>query len=57
MTPYMKAAYAAVSTLIASLILVVPDGLTLVEGLSVAASVVAVTGGVYGLRNEPVPDD
>ena len=51
MSIYAKAIYAAVSTAIASLIIVVDGGITTREWLEVAAAVVAVTGGVYGIPN------
>lgn len=51
--PYTKAIFAALSTLIASLLLVVDGGVTLREALGVAAAVLATTGGVYGLKNTP----
>ncbi len=57
MSPFAKAIYAAVSTLITSLLLVVSEGITLQEGLGVAGAIVAVTGGVFGLRNESAPID
>lgn len=55
MNRYRKAIFAAVSTLLSSLILVLPDGVTPTEGLGVALAVVGVVGGVYGLSNEPAP--
>ena len=55
--PYVKSIYAALSTLLASLLLVVDGGVTLEEGLGVAAAVLVTTGGVFGLRNEPLPAD
>lgn len=56
-SPYAKAIYAFVSTFISSLLLVVDDGISTNEWLMVAGAVVAVTGGVFGLRNEPLPLD
>jgi len=56
-SPYAKAIYAAVSTLLTGLAVAATDGLTLVEGIGVTASVVIVVGGVFGLTNEPLPAD
>lgn len=56
-SPYMKAIFAAVSTALTVLAVAAVDGLTLVESIGVTASVVIVTGGVFGLRNEPLPAD
>jgi len=53
----MKAIFAAVSTALTVLAVAAVDGLTLVESIGVTASVVIVTGGVFGLRNEPLPAD
>lgn len=52
-TQYTKAIYAAISTLLTGLAVAAVDGLTLVETTGVAASVVIVVGGVYGLTNAP----
>jgi len=54
--PYIKAIFAALSTLLGGLSVAALDGLTLVECLGVAATVVTVTGGVFGLTNAPLPD-
>ncbi len=56
-SPYAKAIYAAASSLIASLLLVIDGGITFEEWLGVAAAVLAVTVGVFGLRNDPIPHD
>lgn len=52
---YLKAIWAALSSLIASLGLVASDGITLTEGLGVAGAVVAITGGVFGFTNDEAP--
>ena len=57
MSHFTKAIFAALSTLLGGLSVAALDGLTLVEGLGVAATVVTVVGGVFGLRNEPLPAD
>ncbi len=54
---FVKAIYAFLSSLVASLGLVAEGGITLVEALGVAGAVIAITGGVLGLTNEPLPID
>ena len=52
-SPYAKAIWAAVSSLLTGMAVAAVDGLTLVETLGVLASVVIVVGGVFGFTNTP----
>lgn len=55
MSPYAKAIFAFLSSLIGGLGLVAPGGITLVELLGVLSVVIVNTGGVFGLTNTPTP--
>ena len=56
-SPYVKAIYAATSSLVASLLLVIDGGITIEEWLGVAAAVLVTTGGVFGLTNTPTTNE
>jgi len=51
--PFAKAIVTFLAVLVAAVAAVIDDGITVVEWLGVAGTVLAATGASYGTRNDP----